>query len=140
MPLLSRKELLQKELLQVVKVDLGGDEFVFVKQMTGRDRDRFEQSILKEKTSDKGVISYERNIEDFRAKLAVLTVCDEEGNLLLKPEDFPTLSANMSAARLERIIEEAQRINKISKEDKESLVKNLPDGQSDSSISGSAVS
>ena len=140
MPLLTRKQLLEKELLQVVKVDLGGDDFIYVKQMTGRDRDRFEQSILKEKEDEKGKVTYERSLEDFRAKLAVLTVCDEKGELLFRPEDYSTLSANMSANRLEKIITKAQKLNRISEQDREKLVKNSESDRDDNSPSVSVAS
>lgn len=134
--LLDRKRLLSKEALEIIKVDLGRDEFVFVRQMTGRERDRFEQSLIKETKDEKGAtVSYDRSLEDFRAKLAVVTLCDESGKSLLQPDDFPVLSQNMSAARLEKIVNEAQRLNKITEQDKEALVKNLgavPDGNSNS--------
>jgi len=123
--LLDRAALLTKEKLEVVKVDLGNDEFVYVRQMTGHERDAFEQSLLKKNRDSKGtVIGYEQATEDFRAKLAVLTVCDETGALLLTPGDYKVLSMSMSAKRLETIINKAQELNKISEEDKENLVKN----------------
>lgn len=123
--LLDRAALLTKEKLEVVKVDLGNDEFVYVRQMTGHERDAFEQSLLKKNRDSKGtVIGYEQATEDFRAKLAVLTICDENGTLLLNPVDFKVLSMSMSAKRLETIINKAQELNKISEEDKENLVKN----------------
>ena len=104
--------------------------------MTGRERDRFEQSLIKENKNVEG--GYEKSLEDFRAKLAVCTVSDEAGNLVLRPGDYETLSQNMSAARLERMINVAQKINKISEEDKENLVKNSEVGQADNSNSVSA--
>lgn len=119
MTLLSREKLLTKEKLDVTKVDLGRDEYVFVRQMTGRERDTFEQSIIS--FSKDGEV--ERKTEDFRSKLAVCTVCDKNGNLLLEPSDVANLSTSMSAARLEKIVEVAQKINKISAEDKEELTK-----------------
>ena len=136
MKTLDRKTLLQKEKLEVVKVDLGNDEFVFVKQMTGRERDNFEQSLLKKIKDNKGMITgFEQATEDFRAKLAVVTVCDEEGNCILQPRDYSLLSENMSARRLETIVNVAQKLNAISEQDKEELVKNLEavqDGNSSS--------
>lgn len=133
---LDRNALLAKEKLEVTKVELGKGDFVYVRQMTGRERDRFEQSLIKEnKNADGG---YEKSLEDFRAKLAVCTVSDEAGSLIFRPGDYETLSQNMSAARLERIINVAQKINKISEEDKENLVKNSEVGQADSSPSVSA--
>lgn len=131
MTLLDRKALLAKEKLEVTKVDLGDGNYVFVRQMTGRERDRFEQSLIKENKNAEG--GYEKTLEDFRAKLAVCTVSDEDGNLILQPGDFGILSQNMSAAKLEKIINTAQRINKISEDDKENLVKNseaVQDGNS----------
>ena len=138
MGILNRKSLLQKQKLEIVQVDLGNDEFVFVKEMTGHERDQWEQSLLVEKKDEKGVTSYERSLEDFRAKLAVCTLCDEGGELLLEARDCSTLSQNMGAKRLETIINAAQKLNKISEEDKEALVKNSSAGQVDNSSSGSA--
>ena len=138
--LLNRKSLLAKEKLEIVKVDLGKEDFVYVRQMTGRERDTFEQSLIKETKDAKGnVVSYDRSLTDFRAKLSVVTLCDEKGVLILEPEDYPTLSQNMSAARLEKIVNEAQKLNKISEEDAEELVKNSVAGQPGASISDSVV-
>jgi hypothetical protein len=136
--LLNRKLLLQKEKLEIVKVELGKDEYVFVRQMTGRERDTFEQSLIKEnKDKDGTVIGYDRSLQDFRAKLAVVTLCDEKGSSLLEPGDYETLSMSMSAARLEKIVNKAQELNKISEEDKENLVKNLGGDQVANSSSAS---
>lgn len=121
---LNRNSLLVKEELEKVKVDLGKGEFVFVRQMTGHERDNFEQSLLKEVKDAKGTVSYERSLGDFRAKLAVVTVCDEEGKAVFFPEDYTLLSKNMSAAKLEKIVNVAQKLNAITEEDKEGLLKN----------------
>lgn len=137
--LLDRSKLLAKEVLRVQRVELGDGDFVFVRQMTGRERDRFERSLLLEVEDKKGNVTYKRALEDFRAKLAVNTLCDEQGNNLLNPDDFNTLSANMSAAKLEHIVNAAQELNKISEEDKEAMVKNSESGPSDGSTSGSLV-
>jgi hypothetical protein len=124
MALLDREKLLAKEELSVEKVMLNKKDFVYVRQMTGRERDRFEQSLLKEVKDAKGNLEYERSLDDFRAKLVVNTVCDENGVNLLQPEDYPTLSQMMSARTLEKIVNVAQRLNQISEEDREALVKN----------------
>lgn len=124
MALMDRTKLLAKEPLRIEKIHFGKGEFVFVRQMTGRERDRFEQSLVKEVKDDKGNVEYERSLEDFRAKLAVNTICDAEGNNLLQPDDYPVLSQNMSAAKLELIVNKAQELNRISEADKEGLVKN----------------
>jgi hypothetical protein len=135
---LGRDQLLVKEELQKVKVDLGKGDFIFVRQMTGHERDTFEQSLLKKNKDSKGIIiSYEQATEDFRAKLAVVTACDEKGDLLFRPTDYMSLSQSMSAARLEKIVNVAQKLNAISEEDKEGLVKNLEAGLAGNSSSGS---
>jgi len=118
---LNREKLLEKEELEVIRVDLGKDEFVYVKQMNGREREAFEKTIVSVSDDGKKV---DQTLDDFRAKLAVRTVCDENGVLLLKPDDYETLSCNMSAARLTAIADAAGELNKISEQDKEDLVKN----------------
>ena len=140
MALLDRRGILKKETLRTEKVELGSDEFVFVRQMTGRERDRFEQSIIKEVKEEDGTVNYERSLEDFRAKLCVNTICDENGNNLLEPGDYVVLSKNMSAARLELIVNKSQELNKISEKDKKALVKNSEGDRSANSISNSVES
>ena len=141
MEILDRSKLLAKEELEKVEVQLSETEIVFVRQMTGRERDNWEQSLRKETRDKKGtVVGYDIALNDFRAKLAVCTVCDAEGKLLLSMSDYPLLSQNMSAFKLEKIINAAQKLNAISEEDKEALVKNLEADQDDNSSSGSANS
>ena len=138
MGMLGRDELLVKEELTIERVDLDKGDFCFVRQMTGRERDRFDQSLMEAKTDKTGKTTYERNLADFRAKLAVNTLCDEDGKNLLTPQDIGTLSQNMSAARLEKIMNRAQELNKITEEDKENLVKNSEGDQAEDSNSDSA--
>jgi len=121
---LDRAHLLKKEELEIVEVDLGNGVFVFVRQMTGRERDNFEKSLYTIDTNKKGEVTTVKHLEDFRAKLVVNCVCDEKGKALLKPEDASMLSQNMSAFRLEKIVNVAQRLNAITEADKEDLVKN----------------
>ena len=141
MGLLNRDALLKKEKLEVVKVDLGNNDFVFVKQMTGGERDKWEQSLLRPVKDGRGLVTgFESVTENFRAKLCVVTVCDEEGKLLLAPKDYITLSNSMGAAKLEKIVNAAQKLNAISEEDKEEIIKNSEVGQADNSNSDSANS
>ena len=124
MGLLSRDDLLKPEVLKKVKVVLSRDQFVYVRQMTGHERENFERSILKVTTSESGRVSQESSLEDFRAKLAVCTMCDEEGKLLMKPMDYDTLSRSMSADKLMKIAEVAATVNAISEKEKKEMVKN----------------
>jgi ribosomal protein L2 len=136
---LSRESLLEKDELRKEKVELSKGH-VYVREMTGAEKDTWEKSMLKEKPSgDKHrAVEYEVNIEGFRAKLAVVTVCDAEGNLIFKPEDAKVLNKVISASNLDRIIVVAQRLNAITEEDKEEILKNSKADQEKSSNSGSA--
>ena len=137
--LLNREALLKKQQFEIAKVELDNDDFVYVRQMSGREKEVFEQSIIRPiKDSEGKVIGYENVPEDFRAKLAVCTLCDEQGNTLLKPEDIPVLSQNMTAKTLEKIADKAQSLNKISEKEKEELEKNSVPGQVDNFNSASA--
>jgi len=135
--LLDKNALLSKEDLEIVQVDLGKEEYVFVRQMTGRERDEFEKLLVFKFKDKAGKYDYEMKLDNFRSKLAVHTVCDAEGVLLLESKDYNQLSDSMSAARLEKIVNEAQRINSITEEDKEELVKNLDADQVGNSSSDS---
>ena len=137
--LLSREQLLTKEKLEIVKVEFEDGNFVYVRQMTGHERDTFEQSLLRKTQDSKGKVNYEQATEDFRAKLSVCTVCDESGELILQPGDYPKLSRSMSAKKLETIINKASEINKISEEDKEGIIKNSVADPANNSSSGSVV-
>ena len=83
MKTLTKEQLLTKDKLELKQVDLGDDFCVYVRQMTGKDRDAFEQSVIKEKRNNKGQVEgYDTVLEGFRTKLIVFTACDEQGNLL----------------------------------------------------------
>lgn len=136
--LLNRETLLTKEDLKVEKVEFDDGTFVCVRQMTARERDRYERTLMKAiRDPKKGnkTVDYETNIEDFRAKLAVHTICDEKGELILKSGDYEKLSESISAAKIEKIINKAQELNAISEEDKEALTKNLGATQHEDSSS-----
>ncbi|MBI4831011.1 MAG: hypothetical protein HY801_05545 [Candidatus Lindowbacteria bacterium] len=123
MGFLDRDGLLRKEDLKIERVDLGGGDFVFVHEMTGNQRDQFENSLLQEMEGGEGGDRPSNlSLENFRAKLAVCTLCDEKGNLLLRPRDAQKLSTNMSAARLELIANRARKLNRISTKDQNDML------------------
>jgi len=134
--LLNREMLLQKDDLKIEKVELSKG-YVFVREMTGHEKDVWEQSMLKQKTVN-GKVEYETSLDDFRGKLAVITVCDAEGNLLFKPEDFRLLNKSMSASNLERIVNAAQKLNAISEKDRDEILKNSEADLEEGSNSSSA--
>jgi len=130
MKTLSRESLLKKKELKRVEVILNEEtgEGVWVRQMTAREKNNWEISQHK-KVVTKGTrtgrqVTYDLQLEDYRAKLAVQCVCDAKGELLFKPEDVEMLSINMSAADLEKIVDVANDLNTITKEEEEDMVKN----------------
>jgi hypothetical protein len=88
----------------------GGD--VFVRTMTGRERDAFEASC-----------NGGADMDNIRARLLVRCLCDEHGNRLFTDGDTEALG-NTPAAPLVRLFAVAQRINKLSKQDFDELSKN----------------
>jgi len=125
MAMLSRVQLLSKEELKREKVvlDATTDEFIFVRAMTAHEKSIWEMSQLKKSGAGKKT-EYNVTLDDYRAKLAVVCVCDGDGNLIFQPEDYIALSENISAAKLELIVNVAQKLNAITEEDREEIVKN----------------
>lgn len=123
---LGKAELLTKEELLIEKVVFDNGDYTFVRQMNGKERDTFEQSLVRKVRDKKGnITAFEQNTEDYRAKLCVCCMCDEAGKLLLGPLDYGQLGLSMSAKRLEEIATVAQRLNRLSEESKEEVIKNF---------------
>lgn len=118
----KREDLLKKDKLETAKVNLG-DDVIYVREMTGRERDNFEKSLMKQ-VQKGGKTEVETTLEDFRAKLVVNTACDEKGNAIFQPGDYTILSKNKSAKWLMKVADAASKLNGISEEDKEEMVKN----------------
>lgn len=116
---------LKKELVSVP--DWGGD--VYVRTMTGTERDAFEQSIIE--TDGENI---KMNFVNIRAKLCASTIVDEEGNRLFEEKDIAELGKK-SAAALNHIFTAAQKLNGISKDDIKELAKNSGKTQSEDSTS-----
>lgn len=130
MTVLKRDEILQAADIQkeVVSVpEWGGD--VYVKGMTGAERDKFESSMVTIRGKDR-----EMNLANIRAKLASMTICDEAGVRLFKEEDVQALSKK-SASALQRIFEVAQRLSGIGDADVEELAGELKTVPFDGSVS-----
>jgi hypothetical protein len=127
--LLSRETILSADDITVERCEVpewGGH--VFVKTMTARAKERWEQDRMEErekKTNSMSVV---------RASLAAATVCDEQGTLLFTPADIDALNAK-SVKPLDRIFAAATKLNRINDGDLEELVKNsepTPDDDSPS--------
>jgi len=141
------KEMLleQKDVLAIEKVELQDSKgtvrgHVFVREMTAKEKNTWELSLTKVLPKvGRQQQEIVMNLEDYRVKLAICTLCDEQGVRLfdMKPNVIATLSERLSASNMERIADAASALNKITKEDQEELVKNLETDRTDSSNSDS---
>ena len=92
---------------------------VRVRTLTGFERDAFEQSVITRRGKQ-----VDMNLENLRAKLAALTIVDEDGERLFSEADVQAL-AQKSAAALSRVFTVAQRLNGLTNEDVEELAENF---------------
>lgn len=113
---LSKESILKSDDLpreQVEVPEWGGS--VYVRTLTGTERDSFEQSMQGKKNKI--------DLENVRARFAVLTICDEAGARLFNATDAEKLGSK-SAAALDRVFAVAQRLNGFTQSDAEDLAGN----------------
>jgi len=125
---LTRSEILEAaDILteEIIVPDWGGS--VFVRGLTGAQRDEFEMQVM-EQRGRKQIW----NRKDVRARLVVVSVVDEDGELLFSQSDIPAVSKK-SARALEPIFDTARRLSGMSVADVKELSKNLKGGQNDGS-------
>lgn len=129
--ILTRDAILQAQDLprELVEVPQWGGS-VYVRALTGAERDTFETSIVEQRGK-----STKMNLKNIRAKLVALSVVDEEGNRIFSDADASALGKK-SAAALDKVFEVAQRLSGLRPEDVEELSKNFGSDQSEDSISG----
>lgn len=87
------------------------DGVVWVRTMTGTERDRWETMAF---ISEDGKVR--ANEENIRARLVALTVCDFEGNLLFGIDDIEEVGKK-SATAINRLFDAASRVNAVSASD-----------------------
>ena len=117
--LLTREAILQADDLprELVEVPEWGGA-LYVRALTGAERDAFEQSIVETRGKNTRM-----NLRNIRARLVALTVVDEDGNRLFSDDDVEALGRK-SAAALNRVFEVAQRLSGLRPEDVEELAGN----------------
>jgi len=119
---LSREDILGADdiVMELVQVpEWGGD--VYVKGMTGAERDNWEAGIVKTTGKETTV-----NMQNVRAKLCAVSICDADGKKLFTPSDIKDLSKK-SAAALQRVFKVAQRLSGLTDDDVEELAEGLKD-------------
>ena len=113
--MLTRDQILGAGDLAVESIDVpewGGS--VCIRVLTGAERDRFEQEIQ----SAKG-----KPIDNVRARLVALCVCDDQGLRLFTSADIAALGEK-SATALDRIFTRSLSVNKLNSDDVETAKKN----------------
>jgi hypothetical protein len=120
MAILNKQQILEapdikKELVAVP--EWGGE--VYVKGMSGSERDNFEAAIIERRGKATRV-----NLKNIRARLAAACICDEQGNPLFTPADVEDL-ADKSAAALGRVYDVASRLSGIGEADIDELADGL---------------
>lgn len=116
---LTKDQIIAVQDIKIEAIDVpewGGS--VMVKGLTGKERDQFESSIVEFNGRKERL-----NLANVRAKLACLTICDEEGQRLFSEKEVDEL-AKKSANALQRIFLVAQRLSGITGEDVENYTKN----------------
>lgn len=119
---------LERELITIPE---WGDGSVYVRGLTGAERDRFEAEMLADPEEDS-----RRRFFNLRARLVVLAVCDEHNMPLFMLADVEKVGAK-SAKVLDRLFSVAQRLSGMTKEDVDILTKNSAIVPSDDSGSDS---
>lgn len=132
---LTRTAILNVSDLLVEEVEVpewGG--VVYVRGLTGAERDAYEQELITWVGTGKNQTA-RANMSNARAKLAARAICDENGERLFSDGDIKALSAK-SAVALQRVFDLAMRLSGMSEDDVEGLVEGLkgdPNGASGSS-------
>jgi len=117
--ILTREQILSADDLKREEVyvpNWGGS--VFVRSLTGIDRDWLEEQSVK-RNGDK----FEANFNNVRARLVSLAAVDEFGKRLFTEADIEALGAK-SAAALDLVFTVASRLNGLSAKDVDELAKN----------------
>ena len=120
MTILTREQILSsndlvKELVPMP--EWGGD--VWVRGMTGNERDAFEMDVVEQRGKKTSV-----NMSNMRAKLCARSICDESGKLLFSETDIKKLGEK-SASALSRIFVIAQRLSGITESDVKEMAEEL---------------
>lgn len=127
--MLTKESILKVEDLKFeeVKVSEWGGT-VRIRSMSGMERDSFEAEIYVTKGAD-----IELNRENFRAKLLVRTIVDENNVRLFTDKDAKELGQK-SIIPLDRLFTVAQKLNALTSSDIEELTKNS-EAEQENSIS-----
>lgn len=103
---------------------------VRVRALSGVERDAYEAGIVQLR----GDGTRRFTLQNARARLAALSICDVEGNRVFTEQDVQALGEK-SAAALERVFDAARRLSGLSDEDVQELTEGFGDAPSGGSTS-----
>jgi len=124
---LTKAQILESDDIKKEWVDVpewGGG--VFVKMLSGMERDRWEEETFAAKGKTRQV-----NYKNMRGRFCGLCMIDEKGDRLFRSKEVDALGRK-SATALDRVFKVAQKLNGMTPEDIDELVKNSDGGQIDS--------
>jgi hypothetical protein len=125
--MLTKEQILATSDLVFETVDVpewGGT--VRIKELSGAERDSFEQSTFSKKGN-----GYEVVLKDMRARLCAMSIVDDKGERLFTDVDIKSLSSK-SAKALDRVFTVCQKLNGMSKDDVDEMIKNSSAAQNES--------
>jgi len=129
--MITKESIKSQQDVKIEKVEIPEwNDFIYVKSMSGKERDQFENEMYSRGENGEMV----SNLENLRARMIVLTACDDKGNRIFKDADAEWLGEK-NAAALNRIFNKANELSGFRKQDIDKLVKNSEGGQSDASTS-----
>lgn len=98
---------------------------IYLRGLTAAERDQFESTLFSGEGKDR-----KQNFSNMRARLLVLTICDEKGNRLFADTDADSLGKK-SASALNKLFIKAQELSGIGQEDVREAIKNSETDQPD---------
>lgn len=129
MTLLSRDAIFEADDRPTEDVEVpewGGS--VRLRCLSGRERDKFEASMVKMKKGGK----QEDNFENLRARLVALCIVDENNVRLFQSSGDVIKLGEKSAAALSRVFEAAQKLNGMTSADVEELTEDFEEAPDES--------
>jgi hypothetical protein len=124
--ILDRESILQADDLKKERLSMpewGGD--IFIRTMTGAERDAFEEEVI---------VNGKADAKNIRARLCVRVIVDEDGNRIFSDSDAEALGSKSTHA-LERVADVAQMLNSMTDNDVEELKKTSEAVHSENSTS-----
>lgn len=117
--ILTKEAILNTTDLPVVQIEVPEwDGTVCIRGLNAQERDEFEEFLFVGEGTNRKL-----NLKNIRARLLSMTLCDEKGSLLFKPEDVIALGKK-NAKVINKIFVEAQTLSGLGSEDIKESIKN----------------